>query len=130
LSDTLCARRFPCDDAIGQLEALIADISSLPNVDSSLAHRARVVLDASPGRHLTIGDMSARLGTNMGYLSRAFQREFGVSLAQYQRRRRAYVTIGALPAGASIKETAFQNHCAEATVRRLVRAATGRTPVT
>jgi methylphosphotriester-DNA--protein-cysteine methyltransferase len=112
-----------------RIAAALADLQHRPLLEGAhLAYRARAWLDAHAPSLVTLAKLARELETNTGDLWGSFKREFGITIATYQRQQRAEAVVAALAAGAAVKQIATDSACGEATVRRLVRATTGCTP--
>ncbi|MCA4045893.1 AraC family transcriptional regulator, partial [Pseudomonas aeruginosa] len=75
-------------------------------VDRQLAALCRS-LRAEPAADWSLGDAARRLGVSPRTLTRAFQRETGLSFVQWLRRMRLLASLDALAAGHSILEVAL-----------------------
>ncbi|RUE08070.1 AraC family transcriptional regulator [Pseudomonas aeruginosa] len=75
-------------------------------VDPQLAALCRS-LRAEPAADWSLGDAARRLGVSPRTLTRAFQRETGLSFVQWLRRMRLLASLDALAAGHSILEVAL-----------------------
>ena len=75
-------------------------------VDPRLAALCRS-LRAEPAADWSLGDAARRLGVSPRTLTRAFQRETGLSFVQWLRRMRLLASLDALAAGHSILEVAL-----------------------
>ncbi|MCT4965149.1 helix-turn-helix transcriptional regulator, partial [Pseudomonas aeruginosa] len=62
---------------------------------------------AEPAADWSLGDAARRLGVSPRTLTRAFQRETGLSFVQWLRRMRLLASLDALAAGHSILEVAL-----------------------
>jgi AraC family transcriptional regulator of adaptative response/methylated-DNA-[protein]-cysteine methyltransferase len=59
------------------------------DASTTLAERARALLDANPDRRLTLAELARPLGISPGHLQRLFRRVLGVSPARYSAAARA-----------------------------------------
>lgn len=75
--------------------------------DEAIAARACEVLDADPGRRLTLGQLSDAVHVSPFHLQRVFKRLVGVSPHQYQAARRGATLRRALESGADVTRAAL-----------------------
>lgn len=92
------------------------------------AERIRALLDQSGPTKLTLSALARMLGKNVRYIDRAFRRRYGKSVAAYRREREAQAGLDAIVTGLPLKRAVDLAGCSESTLRRRIRALTGRTP--
>lgn len=75
--------------------------------DEAIVARACAVLDADPGRRITLGQLSDAVHVSPFHLQRVFKRLVGVSPHQYQAARRGATLRRALESGADVTRAAL-----------------------
>lgn len=110
----------------GELLNQIVQASARPQLD--LASQIRQALDRNRRGRMSVAEVARTLGTNTRYVERAMRRAGDVTISTYQRRRQLEIATDSLRRGQPVKVAAAQAGCSEATLRRLLRAATGLTP--
>lgn len=92
------------------------------------AEQARALIDQSGNGRLTTTALARLLGQNTRAIERAFRTTYGKTIAAYRREREAQAGLEAIARGLPLKRAVDFAGCSESTLRRRIRALTGRTP--
>jgi AraC-like DNA-binding protein len=88
----------------------------------------RHLLQQEHTRRLSAADVARQLGTNVGYVRAVLRSAGEPSIARHERERQLRAGVRAIRQGQPVKAAALAAGCSEATLRRLVRRATGVPP--